>query len=123
MSQHSQLPADLKRYSAEAHVKQQPELRERRPLTKAQLLLGGIFILAAYGVAGEMDYQDAVAQEQVMAAQSSVPGVVPVAIAPVITAIPVFDRAKPGCTQYNAKRDFSTEPWLVREVPCGRVRK
>ena len=104
MNPHSQLPDDLKRYSAEAHVKQQPELGERRPLTKAQLLLGGIFILAAYGIAGEMDYQDALAQER-------------------ITAIPIFDRSKPGCTQYNAKRDFSTEPWLVREVPCGRVRK
>ena len=114
------LPEDLKRYSAEAHVKQQPELGERRPLTKAQLAFYGAFFLVAYGIAGEMDYQDALTQEG--SAPSAVTEAPPASLHR-ITAIPIFDRSKPGCTQYNAKRDFSTEPWLVREVPCGRVRK
>ena len=104
MNPHSQLPDDLKRYSAEAHVKQQPELRERGDPSLWTLAFYGAFFLAAYSFAAEDSYQLAKEKER-------------------ISAIPVLDRAKPGCTQYVAQRTFSTEPWLVREVPCGRVRK
>ena len=34
--------------------------RPRKPLAPWQLALGGAFILVAYGIAGSMDYQDAV---------------------------------------------------------------